>query len=53
MTHDETTLQERIRELCTRVVKTEGKEFQFALAELADAIELWNGVKNDDGRGSS
>jgi hypothetical protein len=36
---------ERIRELCARAVKTEGAEFQSALAELADAIDNW---KSDD-----
>jgi hypothetical protein len=53
VTPEESLLHERIRELCTRVTMTEGAEFKLALADLAKALELWNTVKKDDGRGSS
>jgi hypothetical protein len=53
VTPEESALHDRIRELCTRVTMTEGAEFQLILADLAKAIESWNTLKNDDGRGSS
>lgn len=53
MTHDQTALHDRICELCTRVVRTKGVDLQLALAELAQAIELWQSVKSDDGHGSA
>jgi hypothetical protein len=39
---------ERIRELCARVVRTEGPEFQFAIMELANAITLWQSVNDGE-----
>ena len=53
MTPEESLLHERIRELCTRATMTEGAEFKLVLADLAKAIELWNTLKKDGGRGSS
>jgi hypothetical protein len=53
VTPEESLLHDRIRELCTRATMTEGDEFKLTLADLAKAIELWNTLKNDDGRDSS
>jgi hypothetical protein len=38
---------ERIRELCARVVATKGAEFQKALVELADAIDQWQSTQHN------
>jgi hypothetical protein len=45
---------ERIRELCARVVATKGAEFQKALVELAAAIDQWQNTQhmNDDQKGT-
>jgi hypothetical protein len=39
---------ERIRELCARVVKTRGAEFETAIVELANALELWQNNQNKE-----
>lgn len=39
---------ERIRQLCGRVVRAGGVDFQEAMLELANAIDLWNGAKTRD-----
>jgi hypothetical protein len=39
---------ERIRQLCARVVRTDGAEFEIALMELANAITLWQSTNDDE-----
>jgi len=39
---------QRIRQLCARVVHTQGSEFEMSLIELADAIDLWQSNKGDE-----
>lgn len=41
---------ERIRELCLRVTEAEGQEFEIALLELANALELYDLTQNKDGK---
>lgn len=38
---------ERIRELCVRVVNAQGAAFDAATRELADALELWQNQDKD------
>lgn len=40
-------IDERIRELCVRVIDARGEAFDAATRELADALELWQ--NNQDG----
>lgn len=43
-------IDERIRELCVRVVTARGADFDAATRELAEVLELWqdNKGKNQD-----
>lgn len=40
-------IDERIRELCARVINSRGAEFDATTKELAEALGLWQ--KNRDG----
>ena len=40
---------ERIRELCIRATESQGPEFEAVLLELANALELYDQAKEEDG----
>jgi len=50
MSHNERAhdFTERLRQLCTRVVRADGPEFQTAIMELANAITLWQSARDDE-----
>ena len=39
---------ERIRQLCARLVRASGEDFQEVLLELANAVDLWYSAKARD-----
>lgn len=41
-------IDERIRELCVRVVSARGAAFEAATRELADVLELWQNNQDRD-----
>lgn len=41
-------IDERIRELCVRVVNARGADFDAATRELADVLELWQDNQDKD-----
>lgn len=44
---------EHIRELCSRVIRAEGEEFQAAMMELLNAISLRESTQDKDAHSSA
>jgi hypothetical protein len=52
MSHQQRILEfeERIRDLCARVVRAEGVDFEISILELANAMALLESAREDEGR---